>query len=127
MHTIKNQKPVYICGLYRSQRDSRSATAINCLEESIRKLPGRNGNKHILILGDANLHIDWNLNEPQLNSFTKKLDEEMLQMCNKFNLQQMVNFPTRGDNYLDIMLSSAPSNVINVESAPPLADHDSLK
>ena len=68
------------------------------------KLPGRNGQKHIIILGDANLHIDWDLNQPKINSFTKQLDEQMLMLINKFNLTQKVNFPTRGENTLDILL-----------------------
>ena len=124
LNSIKNQKPVYICGFYRSQRDNRSKNTINCLEESLLKLPGKKGQQHVVIIGDANLHIDWETNQPQLNSFTKILDEKMIILCNKFNLTQKVNFPTRLENTLDILLTSDPSKVVNVEPAPPLADHD---
>ena len=124
LHTVKNVKPVYICGLYRSQKDKRSSNTINCLHESISKLPGRNGQKHLIITGDVNLHIDWDVNEPKFNSFTKQLDEQMLMLCDKFNLTQKVDFPTRGENTLDLFLSSDPSKVISVKSAPPMADHN---
>ena len=124
LHSIKNQKPVYICGLYRSQRDLRSANMINCLRESIMKIPGKKGQQHLVILGDANLHIDWKNNQPMENSFTKPLDEKMLELCDDINLTQKVFFPTRLDQTLDILLSSDPNKVINVQQAPPLADHD---
>ena len=35
-----------------------------------------------------------------------------------------MNFPTRGENTSDILLSSDPSRVINVEPTSPLADHE---
>ena len=69
-----NHKPVYICGFYRSQRDLRSKKALDCLKESFLKLPGRKGKQHVVITGDANLHIDWKINKPQVNSFTKNLE-----------------------------------------------------
>ena len=124
LHTISNQKPVYICGFYRSQRDARSLNMIQCLEESILKLPGRKGRQNLIIAGDANLHIDWELNQPQSNSFTKALDEKMLILCANYKLTQKVNFATRGENTLDLFLLSDPSKLIDINPAPPLADHD---
>ena len=70
--------------------DLRSKNLINCLHESILKLPGKKGDQHIVIAGDTNLHINWDTNQPQENSFTKPLDEQMLQICNKFHLTQKV-------------------------------------
>ena len=107
MHAINRQKPVYICGLYRSQRDLRSRNTISCLRESLTKLPGKQ--QHVVITGDANLHIDWSNNRPQENSFTKSLDEDLLEICSEFNLIQKVDFATRNQNTLDILLTSDPS------------------
>ena len=124
LHSFNNRKPVYICGFYRSQRDARSKNTINCLKESLQKLPGKKGQQHVVITGDANLHIDWEVNQPQTNSFTKILDEQMLNICDQFNLTQEVNFPTRLKNTLDLLLSSDPSKVTKVQPGPPFADHD---
>ena len=96
LHSFNCEKPVYICGLYRSQRDIRSKYTLQCLRESLKKLPGKQ--QHVIILGDANLHIDWDNSQPQSNSFTKPLDQVMLDICQEFNLTQHVDFATRNDN-----------------------------
>ena len=71
LHPFKKQKPIYICGFYRSQRDIRSVKFLDCLRESLQKLPGKKGQHHVILTGDANLHVNWTLNQPQTNSFTK--------------------------------------------------------
>ena len=48
----------------------------------------------------------------------------MLKVCNTLNLTQKVTFPTRGENTLDILLSSDTSKIVNVHPAPPIGDHD---
>ena len=124
--TIKNQKSIYICGLYRSQRDIRSANTIECLRESLQKLPGCRGQHHIIITGDINLHIDWSINVPQNNSQTKHLDVKLIKICDDYNLEQKVNFPTRLENTLDIFCTNDPSKVINIRPSPPLEDHNGI-
>ena len=111
---------------YRSQRDIRSVNTIECLCESLEKLPGKRGQQHVVITGDANLHIDWETGQPQTNSFTKPLDVKMLQVCEDLNLVQKVNFPMRLGNMLDVLLTSESSKVINIQPGPPLADHDTV-
>ena len=88
------------------------------------KLPGKKGKQHILIAGDFNLHIDWQANQPQINSATKTLDEQLLRICDTFNLEQKVNFSTRGNNTLDLFLTSEPSKVTKIRPSDPLSDHD---
>ena len=122
LQSLNRRKPVYICGLYRSQRDPRSTHTIECLRESLSKLPGKQ--QHIVILGDANLHINWETLQPQQNSFTKSLDQELINICHDFNLTQKVNFATRGQNTLDIYLTSDPSKTTQVRPGAPFSDHD---
>ena len=43
LHSFKKQKPVYICGFYRSQKDIRSSNMPSYLNESPRKLPDKKG------------------------------------------------------------------------------------
>ena len=65
VHTINKQKSIYICGIYRSQKDIRSLNTLDCLRESIEKLPGHKKQNHIIITGDTNLHINWQINQPE--------------------------------------------------------------
>ena len=117
---------MYICGLYRSQKDPRSANTIDCLRESIQKLPGRRGQHHLIVTGDINLHINWKTSQPQNNSPTKHLDRKFIENCNDFNLEQKVNFPTRQDDTLDIFCTNEPAKVVSIKASPPLSDHDGL-
>ena len=48
----------------------------------------------------------------------------MLEVCNKFSFEQKVDFPTRLENTLDILLLSDPSKLISIQPAPPIGDHD---
>ena len=78
LHSIRKLKSIYICGFYRSQMDTRSSDTISCLRESLQKLPGKKGQQHIIIVGDANLHVNWVTNQPHSNSSTKQLDKQMV-------------------------------------------------
>ena len=124
LETFNRQKPIYICGLYRSQRDIRSAKTLNCLQESLEKLPGKKSQRHILVAGDFNLHINWETERPMANSFTKNLDEEMIEIAHKNNLEQQVKFSTRKENTLDLFFTSEPSKIVKVSSTAPISDHD---
>ena len=124
LETFNRQKPIYICGLYRSQRDIRSAKTLNCLQESLEKLPGKKSQRHILVAGDFNLHINWETERPTANSFTKNLDEEMIEIAHKNNLEQQVKFSTRKENTLDLFFTSEPSKIVKVSSTAPISDHD---
>ena len=80
----------------------------SCLRESLSKLPGKQ--QHIIVVGDANVHIDWDNNISQSNSFTKQLDEELLDICSDFNLVQKVKFGTRNENIFDVFLCGSFSS-----------------
>ena len=81
----------------------------------------------IHVLGDFNYSkIDWetrlnkesgaNLNDTDGNMF--------VDMSNKFGLEQLVNFPTRNLNTLDLILSSTPNNYLDIFSLDKFSDHD---
>ena len=74
--------------------------------------------------GDFNLHINWETERPTANSFTKNLDEEMIEIAHKNNLEQQVKFSTRKENTLDLFFTSEPSKIVKVSSTAPISDHD---
>ena len=68
---------------------------------------------NVIILGDFNLPlIDWSNNvspiTQQYNSFNECISENAL--------TQHVNFPTRGNNTLDLILTVDPMNVTQVKA-----------
>ena len=79
------------------------------------------GNRTIIV-GDFNYPgIDWNkriTNEPMGRRF--------LDACEDNFPTQHVNFPTRGENVLDLLVSSDPDLVKNVQSSGKLSNSDHL-
>ena len=67
----------------------------------------------LIVCGDFNLpHIDWSTgvatnNDSIHNFFTKTV---------KYNLRQLVDFPTRINNTLDLLLTNIPEKVMNVHA-----------
>ncbi|XP_072024987.1 uncharacterized protein [Amphiura filiformis] len=79
----------------------------------------------IWISGDINLpDIDWSTNSIVSYQYRLALNQSFLQLMTSTGLEQMVDFPTRGDNTLDIILTNRPSLTNTCASLPGLSDHD---
>ena len=93
--------------------------------DEINRALGTLGNDSIaLVLGDFNYpDIDWGLQHASDDISKKFLD------CVHDNfLEQMVHFPTRGGNYLDLVLTNRNSIISNMHSLARLgsSDHESV-
>ncbi len=80
--------------------------------------------KIFLLLGDFNLpDISW-------CDFTARsqASREFLTMCFKLGAEQCVNFPSRGDNMLDLVLTSTRHLITDIQEEPPFcsSDHSSM-
>jgi hypothetical protein len=74
-----------------------------------------------LLVGDFNLpDINWEL---QTSPHSYRQDE-YLALFSEFNLSQVVEVPTRGENILDLILTSERYCVNSVRAHPPLAKSD---
>jgi Endonuclease-reverse transcriptase len=109
-----------VIGFYRSPgHDSESTrymmTALRCL----RKLCATH--RTVVILGDFNLpEMDWlHYCSPDINMYA-----EFLNFVNAYGLHQLVNMPTRGDNILDIVLSTTENLASDVCTLDPLSNSD---
>ena len=58
------------------------------------------------------------------HQYNHQIIDSFLQMIAKSGLEQIVEFPTRNNNTLDIVLTNRPSLVNRCEGAPGLSDHD---
>lgn len=102
---------------------SRDSDYCDNLHSVLLNIQGLYPKAQFLIFGDFNFpDIDWvNYTTSGSNDAKKFLDN-----CLNFNLIQVVNQPTRGDNILDLVLTSSPELIENVDSVPGLSDHNIL-
>ena len=86
------------------------------------------GNKPPLVhvLGDFNFgDIVW---PDRLNKSGSPLSpsegEILIEIMNDYGLEQLVHFPTRGKNTLDLIITSLPGQFVDIHSHDRLSDHD---
>ncbi|KAK3105404.1 hypothetical protein FSP39_024449 [Pinctada imbricata] len=81
---------------------------------------------HILwIGGDANLpDINWNCDSIEGNNYSAPINQSFIDTISDICCQQIVDFPTRNNNILDIFLSNRPSLISKAVAIPGLRDHN---
>ena len=80
----------------------------------------------IHILGDLNFRdIDWPDRRNKSGSALSQSEGQMLtDMMNDHGFEQLVHFPTREKNTLDLLLTSLPGQFQDIHSPDKLSDHD---
>ena len=79
----------------------------------------------VWIVGDFNLpDIDWPTDQIIGHQYPLRLNDSFLQVLARTGLEQIVHFPTRLDNTLDLVLTNRPSLVNRCEGLPGIGDHD---
>ena len=78
------------------------------------------------VLGDFNFkYIDWPDRLSKSGSTLSQSEGQILNaIMNEHGLEQMVHFPTREKNILDLILTSLPGQFQDVHSPDKLSDHD---
>ena len=113
---------VRIIGYYRSGGFDKEATdymtaSVKCLKKLCSTA------NRVLLLGDFNLpEIDWNYYRGPDNV----IYNSFIYFVNSYGLSQCVNQPTRGNNILDLVLSSGHSLIKDFYCLPPIgvSDHN---
>ena len=81
----------------------------------------------IWFAGDLNLpNKDWNLNCLQGNNYPSTLCMTFLDTLLELGLSQIVTFPTRQHNILDIFITNCPNLVRSCTSIPGISDHEAV-
>ena len=62
--------------------------------------------------------------QSQKNKYKKEISDSFLQAVENCGLDQIVDFPTRGINLLDIFLTNRPSLIQTFKSLPGISDHE---
>ena len=86
-----------------------------------------NKNAHVLVGGDFNCgNIEWSTMQVPEGVPQRQVQSQLLEIVQDQCLSQVVNFHTREDKTLDLLLTNSPSPVNRVKGMPPIgkADHD---
>ena len=101
----------------------RNTKDIEELDKSL-QLASQDKCKNIILAGDFNCpDIDWNNLTVKNNAQDKDIQRSMLELTSVHGLTQIHDEPTRGNNQLDLVLTSNPSLVKSSTNIPGISDH----
>ena len=120
----KNLKqPLTVGSVYRPTDNNFECTEDLC--NAVSYIGRTYKNSTIWIGGDFNLpDIDWETNSIVSHNYLIPINKSILDMIQDLGAEQMVDFPTRKDNILDIFVTNRPSLVNKCNPIPGLGDHD---
>ena len=118
---LQGRKELYVGCFYMPHRKERD---IAQLDASLEKL-NLNSNKQYVLCGDFNCPgIDWTTMSIDKNSTDKIVQQQVIDLSNKFGLTQCIEQETREKNILDLTFTTNPTLVQNSAVVPGLSDHD---
>ncbi|XP_066911983.1 uncharacterized protein [Clytia hemisphaerica] len=117
------EKPVILCACYRSPSNKKNEN--KQILSKLNQLLSRYKNIPIWLAGDFNLpDIDWTTNSIVSSKNTAELNDDFLELFDKHKLSQHVNFTTRKDALLDLLLTNRPTFLIRCLPVDGFGDHD---
>ena len=119
-----HRQPIIIAACYRPPKNSISD--LKQLTTELQDLLLQYKNLPFWVGGDFNLPvIDWSLKNIVKHQYCKEINEVFLESLDVINAEQIVVFPTRGDNALDLLLTNRVSLLNKCCDIPGLGDHQS--
>ena len=119
-------RPLLVASYYRPVVSDEES--LKLFTESLHKACTYHHNAHIIVGGDFNFpSLDWESKQLKPPIRYPNLHYLFLDTLADFGLEQMITFPTRDGNTLDLFLTNSPHLVPRTESLPPIsakADHD---
>ena len=124
VHLDKNND--FIVGSFYCPPHS-SDTILDNLQSSIDTIKQKYPHTQIILGGDFNCPgIDWE-NSTLINSYVScHFREKLIDLSHNYQLSQLVTFPIRAQNVLDLCFTTNPNSVISCEPLPGLSDHDAV-
>ena len=121
---LAGAKSVLIGAYYKPHKAGpESIASFEDLKKSLTLVNQRNS--AVWLLGDFNLpEIDWENLIPSPECGHPTFYRDCLEVLDDCLLEQMVTSPTRGQNILDLFLTTNPTLVDNVSITPGLSDND---
>ena len=118
-----NKKDCIVGVCYRppNQSTSEKDKFLNCLEEEISRLISTKSFINLFALvGDFNDRCTaWESDHSE-----SELGTSLVNMCNEFNLQQIITQPTREGNLLDLIITNNSCNIVSSGVMDPIDNLD---
>jgi hypothetical protein len=103
----------------------RNANDIKELEKSLDQISNLNTN--FILTGDFNCpDINWDTMSVNPTAQDREIQRSLLNVVTSHAITQIHETPTRGNNLLDIILTSNPSLIKSSTNAPGISDHDMI-
>ena len=116
------QKPVIFTYCYRPPKNTNN----ELLFEEIKRLASMHRKNRMCIGGDFNFpDIDWEVKSINNYQYPKQLNKSFIDLIDSCSMEQVVNFPTRKQNTLDLLITNGPSFTNKCIPVPGFGDHDS--
>ncbi len=120
---INGKQSIIVASLYRPTDNNQ--VYMDELNRTILHLCQNNPGAAIWIAGDLNLpDVDWPSLSIVSHQYRHAISDSFLKVLDKTGLDQLVDFPTRGDNTLDVVVTNRPSLLNKCSGLPALSDHD---
>jgi hypothetical protein len=119
-----NSPTVYFGCMYRPP--DNNPKPLEALADDLDKLTSSETLPVIILGGDFNFpSIDWSKDEIGPSPrYGKEVNEKMMDIYQNNCLQQLVDLPTHGDNILDLIFTTVPDAISNINMVPGLSKHD---
>jgi hypothetical protein len=120
---INGNQSIIVASLYRPTDNNQDV--IDELTRCITQLCVDNPGAAIWIAGDINLpDINWENSTIVSHQYKRSINESFLHLLDTTGLEQIIDFPTRGSNTLDIVVTNRPSLINRCSGLPGFSDHD---
>ena len=122
---LRNRKPLIVGSIYRPPNFDFSASKkiLDEIYSITRKFQGA----VFWFGGDFNLpDISWASQDVVGNQYDREINNSFLEMSQDLGLSQIVNFPTRGTSFLDLLFTNHPDLVKNCNISAGLGDHEAI-
>ena len=121
--TTVRKNPLIIISAYRPT--NKDEVYISSLCDTISDITHSNPTATIWCAGDFNVpDIDWKTDSATSVRYPLAISERVLNLVHECNFEQMVDFPTREDNTLDLFMTNRPSLINRCEPIPGVSDHE---
>ncbi|KAL3876446.1 hypothetical protein ACJMK2_034291 [Sinanodonta woodiana] len=127
---LNRNKDLIIDSYYRPpNKTDADEDYLNITYSELTRLKSKKRNTVHIIGGDYNLpDIDWlSMTFNRTNHYPQRVNQTFVNIVHDMGLKQMVNFPIRVENTLDLTLTTHPSFMIRCKPLPPIgvkSDHD---
>ena len=116
-------QPLILATAYRPPNSNVDEANHICNE--LTKISRKYKSSPIWFGGDMNLpDIDWSIDSVTSYQYSKEINEAFIQTFNACNLEQIVDFPTRGSNILEIVSTNRPNLVNKCVPYMGMSDHE---